>query len=263
VTSLPLEKKARWYATELATTLFASVPTLLTAIGGIVKGAHDGERGVLGFGAGVLVALIVGTTFRALSSRRKDAREAAKKSLRDLEGCLYVLHSAILAMRGLAYTDTAIAKLRVTIFRVLEHDDRVLQIVSFVGSCGGGEGTILSSRSGIVGRAILRGTTAAMIRDGSFDDYVQTLVDGYAMRAHEARILPDDRFAFLAVPLLRHGTSDVVGVVYMDSPDPAFLSDPARPRNDVANSFLLKVATACAGLSSYTELRYPTETSTR
>jgi hypothetical protein len=58
-----------------------------------------------------------------------------------------VLHSAILAMRGLAYTDTAIAKLRVTIFRVLEHDDRVLQIVSFVGSCGGGEGTILSSLS--------------------------------------------------------------------------------------------------------------------
>jgi hypothetical protein len=52
---------------------------------------------------------------------------------------------------------------------------------------------------------VLRGTVGAMIRDGSFDAYVQVLVEEYATHPHEARAFPDDRFAFLAVPDLAAG----------------------------------------------------------
>src|SRR5258707_11238641 len=111
VVTLPLEKKPRWFTTELAATLFAAVPTLVTAVGGIIKGVHEGTRGVLQLGIGVVVALVVGTTFKALQSRRKDKSEAGRGSPRDLEGGIYVLHAAILAMRGLPYDDTSVAKL--------------------------------------------------------------------------------------------------------------------------------------------------------
>jgi hypothetical protein len=261
--TLPVAKKSPWYETELATTVLASVPTVLTAIGGIAKGLHDDTRGFIQLGVAVLVAVVIGTAFNALQSRRKDLREAAKKSPGDLEAALYALHSSIVAMRGLPYEDHIIEKLRVTIFRIEEDEDAVVQIVPFVGDGSGGEGTRASARSGIVGRVVLRGRAAAMIRDGSFDDYVQMLVEDYATHPHEARALRDDRFAFLAVPLRRRGTSPVVGVVYMDSSDPTFFSDPACPQGDVSERFVWMVVTACAGLSLYTDSRYPMEGSSR
>jgi hypothetical protein len=259
--TLPAPKKTRWFATELATTLFAATPTVLAAAGGIAKGWRDDSRGFVVFGVAIVVATALGTAFRALQSRRKDLRDAARRSPADLEAGLYTLHSAVVAMRGLPYDDHAIEKLRVTIFRLVEHEDAVEQIVPFVGGAGGGEGRRLSARSGVIGRAVLQGKVAAMIRDGSFDDYVQTLVESYAMHVHEARALPDDRFSFVAVPIRGRGVGPVVGVVYIDSTDRTFFSDPARPGGDISPPFVLKVATACAGLALYTELRYATEAS--
>ncbi len=255
---LPFESKPRWYTTELATTLFAAVPAFLTGAGGIVEGIRKGAHGVLELGISVLVALIVGTVFKAVRSHYKDAREAARRSPRDLEGCLYTLHAAILAMRDLPYDDSAIAKLRITLFRVTEGEDLAEQILPYVGGGGGGEGTKVSRRSGVVGRAILRGKLAAIIRDGSFDDYVQLLVDEYAMPLEEARALDDGRFAVVAVPLRDPSTSRVVGVVYLDSPDRTFFSHPRRPRDVVYEAFVRKIVGACAGLLAYAELRYPT-----
>src|SRR3954447_16045822 len=113
MTHLPLETKPRWYTTELASTLFAALPTFITAVGGIIKGAHDKTPGYIELGVGVMIALVVGTTFKAVQSRQKDAKDAAKQSHKDLEGCLYILHAAILAMRHLAYEDRTVAKLRV------------------------------------------------------------------------------------------------------------------------------------------------------
>ena len=256
--SLPLPTKPRWYATELASTLFAAVPTVLTAVGGIAKGWREDTRGFVQLGVSVLVATVLGTTFKALRSRLKDRREAAQRSPGDLEAALHALHSSIVAMRGLPYEDHAIEKLRVTLFSIEEAEDIVVQIVPFIGGGDGGVGTKASARSGIVGRAVLRGRPAAMIRDGSSDDYVQMLVEEYAMHAHEARALPDDRFAFLAVPLRRRGTGPLIGVVYFDSPDATFFSEPASP-GGISETFVWKVATACAGLSLYTESRYPEE----
>lgn len=257
--TLPPPMKTRWFATELATTLFAALPTVLAAAGGIAKGWHEETRAFVQFGVAVLLATMLGTTFRAMQSRRKDRREAARRSPADLEAGLYTLHSSIVAMRGLPYDDHAIEKLRVTIFRMMEDQDTVEQIVPFVGGAGGGDGTRWSARSGIVGRAVLRGKVAAMIRDGSFDDYVQMLVEDYATHAREARAMADDRFAFVAVPLRRRGTGPVVGVVYIDATDATFFSDPSAPRGDISEPFIVKVATACAGLGLYTELRYEME----
>ena len=73
------------------------------------------------------------------------------------------------------------------------------------------------------------------------------------------KIIPDDRFAFVAVPLRRRGTGPVIGVVYFDSTDATLFSDPAAPRGDISQPFVVRVATACAGLGLYTELRYAME----
>ena len=255
--NLPLAPKARWWASELATTLFAAVPTLLAAGGGIVQGVRQGDVRSLQLGIAVVIALVVGTTFKALHSRRKDLREYERRSPRDLEGGLYVLHAAILAMRGLPYDDTMIAKLRVTLFRVLEADDVAVQIVPFIGGGDGHEGTRVSRRSGIVGRAILRGKPAASLRDRPFDEYVRVLVDDYAMPFDEARQMPEDRLAFLAVPIVDRKSARIIGVVYMDSPDRTFFSPPARPRDVVSDAFVQQIAGACTGLVTYAQLRYP------
>jgi hypothetical protein len=257
--TLPPPQKTRWYTTELATTLFAAVPTVLTAVGGIVKGCREEARAFVQLGVAVLLATLLGTTVRALRSRQKDRGEAARRSPADLESGLYTLHSAVVALRGLPYDERAVEKLRVTIFRLDEGEDVVEQLVPYVGGAGGGAGTRWSARSGVVGRAVLQGKVAAMIRDGSFDEYVQTLVERYAMHTREARALPDDRFAFVAVPLRRRGTGPVVGVVYFDSTDASFFSDPAAAHGDISEPFVVRVATACAGLGLYTELRYAME----
>jgi hypothetical protein len=259
----PFDSKPRWYATELATTLFAAVPAFLTGAGGVIEGVRKGAPGVLELGVGVLVALAVGTVFKAVRSHYKDAREAARRSPRDLEGCLHTLHAAVLAMRDLRYDDKSIAKLRVTLFRVVESQDLAEQILPYVGGGGGAEGTKVSRRSGIVGRAILRGQPAGTIRDGSFDDYVSLLVNEYATPIEEARQLDDGRFAFVAIPLNDPSTGRVVGVVYMDSPDRTFFSRPGHPRDLVSEVFVQKIVGACAGLLAYAALRYPAEGATR
>jgi hypothetical protein len=241
----------------LATTLFAAVPTLIAATGGIIQGIRQSEHAALRLGVAVLVATLVGTTFKALQSRRKDVGDAARRSPRDLEGALYVLHSAILAMRGLPDDDASSSKLRLTIFSVVERDDVAMQIVPFVGGGDGHEGTRVSRRSGIVGRAILRAQPAASIRDLPFEAYVQTLVHEYAVPIDEARRIPEDRYAFLAVPFVEYRTGRVTGVVYMDSPDRTFFSDPERPRAAVSHAFVRRVARACSGVSAYAQLRYP------
>jgi hypothetical protein len=263
VVKLPFDSKPRWYATELATTLFAAVPAFVTAVGGVVEGVRKAAAGVLELGVGVLVALAVGTIFKAVRSHYKDAREVARRSPQDLEGCLHTLHAAILAMRDLPYDDTAIAKLRVTLFRVVESEDMAEQILPYVGGGGGAEGTKVARRSGIIGRAILRGEPAGTIRDGSFDDYVWLLVKEYATPLDEARQLDDGRFAFVAIPLNDPSTGRIVGVVYMDSPDRTFFSRPERPRDLVSDVFVQRIVGACAGLLAYAELRYPAEGSTR
>jgi metal-responsive CopG/Arc/MetJ family transcriptional regulator len=56
----------------------ASPPTFLTAIAGIVTGAREGTRGVLQFGLLVGLALILGTTFKAMQPHRKDRRAGAR-----------------------------------------------------------------------------------------------------------------------------------------------------------------------------------------
>lgn len=101
-----------------------------------------------------------------------------------------------------------------------------------------------------------------MIRDGSFDDYVQLLVNDYAMPLEEARRVSDGRFSFLALPLVQ-ASGTVVGVFYLDSPDRTFFSDPRQPSDDVSVAFVERIATACAGLAPYTHLRYPSEGSDR
>jgi hypothetical protein len=112
----------------------------------------------------------------------------------------------------------------------------------------------MPSRCGIVGRAITRRKPQGLIRSGSFDDYVKVMCDEYGFLPDEARQLTPDRHAFLAIPLMHGGR--VVGVVYLDSPEPDFFSEPDRP-GEISPLVVGAVTTACGGLAPYTSLRYP------
>jgi hypothetical protein len=117
----------------------------------------------------------------------------------------------------------------------------------------------VSCRSGVIGRAILRGRPAASIRDGAFDAYIEILVRDYAVPRREARELPEDRFSFLAVPIHHRGTDRVAGVVYLESTDRTFLSGPDRPGDGVSGPFVRRIVDACGGLAAYAESAYPKE----
>ncbi len=253
-TNLPLPQKPRWFHTEVAGAAFAAAPSLVASTCAIVAGVVKHDRTPVVTGACVLVAGIFGLVIGIVRSRKKDERERAQKSAADLEGCLYILHAAILAMKGLAYDESNIAKLRVTIHRVIEHASKVRQLVPYVGGGGGGKDREMLSRCGIVGRAITRLKPQGMIREGSFDDYVRVMCEEYGMLVGEARELSDDRFSFLAIPLV-NGRS-AVGVVYLDSTEPDFFSDAAAP-NAISPHMVAMISTSCGGLAPYTRLRYP------
>lgn len=262
-THLPLPKAQPWRETAVASAVFAAVPAVVASLGGIVTGALHGERAAVVTATSTLVASIAGYGIAHARATAKDRKEAERKSPADLEGCLYILHASVLALLGLTYEEKNIKKLRVTIHRVVDDKAsrafKVRQLVPYVpeGSSSvsdQGKGREMPSRCGIVGRAITRRRPQGMIRSGSFDDYVKVMCEEYGFLPDEAHLLTPDRHAFLAIPLMRRGR--VVGVVYLDSPEPDFFSEPERP-DAISPLIVGAVTTACGGLAPYTSLRYP------
>jgi hypothetical protein len=198
--------------------------------------------------AGLAGMAILGTAIKVYQARQKDRGEIDRRSPLDLEGCLHVLHAAILAMKGLPYqrAQGPGSLLRVTIHRVNEDAHTVEQIVPYVGDESGGQGRRFSSRSGVVGRAITTREPAMLTRlDESFESYIHTLTTQWAMPEEEALRLTRDRFAFLAIPLTGAGNK-VIGVLFLDSSDKEFFSEP----------LVGGITTACVGLAQYAKLRY-------
>jgi hypothetical protein len=262
-THLPLPKPLPWRETAVATAVFAALPVFVTSVGGIVTGVLHGERGAVISSTATLTAAIAGYALALSRARAKDRYEAERKSPADLEGCLYLLHASVLAILGFTYEEANIKKLRVTIHRVIDDKDhrafKVRQLVAYVpaGSSSArdqGKGREMPSRCGIVGRAITRRKPVGLVRSGAFDDYVKVMCDEYGFLPDEARQLTPDRHAFLAIPLMRGGR--VVGVVYLDSPEPDFFSEPEAP-GEISPLVVGAVTTACGGLAPYTSLRYP------
>jgi len=274
-THLPLPKAQPWRETEVAGAVFAAAPAFVASACGIVTGAFKGERGAVLATSLTLAASVVGFVIALGRARAKDRREAERKSPADLEGCLYILHAAVLAIRGLTYEERNIKKLRVTIHRVLDGPANraftVRQLVPYVPAGSSlspdqGKGREMPSRCGIVGRAITRQRPQGMIRVGSFDDYMKVMCEEYGFLPEEARQLSPDRHAFLAIPLMKG--QHVVGVVYLDSTDPTLFSDAkatsgaggaggAGTPNVVSPELVGAITTACGGLAPYTSLRYP------
>jgi hypothetical protein len=262
-THLPLPKPPPWRETAVANAVFAALPVMLTSLGGIVTGLLHGERAAVVSSSATLAAAVFGYAIALARARAKDRHEAEGKSPADLEGCLYILHASVLAILGFTYEEANIKKLRVTIHRVLDDGAsrafKVRQLVPYVPAGSSsvpdqGKGREMPSRCGIVGRAITRRKPQGLIRSGTFDDYVKVMCDEYGFLPDEARQLTPDRHAFLAIPLMRGGR--VVGVVYLDSPEHDFFSEPDR-RGEISPLVVGAVTTACGGLAPYTSLRYP------
>jgi hypothetical protein len=112
---------------------------------------------------------------------------------------------------------------------------------------------LLSAAACSGGLVLAPGSTCAIVA-GSFDDYVRVMCEEYGMLVGEARELSDDRFSFLAIPLV-NGRS-AVGVVDLDSTEPDFLSDAGAP-NVISPHMVAMISTSCGGLAPYTRLTYP------
>ncbi len=156
-----------------------------------------------------------------MRAHKKDKAAARARSPFDYTACLYTMHAAILAAKGLEYTEENRKKLRVTIHRVDEAKEKVVQLVDYVGDDTGGAGREFSSRSGVIGRALISPErTALMDRPESNDDYIKALQIDWHMPREEALRLSMGRFSLMAVAIL--GQNNAIGVVYLDSSERGF-----------------------------------------
>jgi hypothetical protein len=214
-------------------------PGTVTLVGGLTD-----RKPLYEYAGGV--AIVVGLLNLALTyarSHAKDKHADERQSPFDYAACLYTMHAALLAHKGLAYTEENRKKLRVTIHRV-EGADKVIQLVDYVGGEGGGAGRAFSSRSGLVGRAITSHKPTIMDRNGTYDEYIAALRSEYHMPEDEAKRVATDRYSYMATPI-KTGTR-VIGVVYLDSSERGFFDASTA---DVA-------VTACAAVAQYANFRY-------
>lgn len=188
----------------------------------------------------------VGAGLSVMKARIED--EAAVNlddSLKPLLCSVHTLHGALRAVdvdRTGANDDiTWKDRLRVTVHRV--DSDGLVQLFPYVGGIGGAAGRKFPSRTGVIGRAVQRGTAIFWARSCERDsEYRQELISTWNYNEREAMELRPDRWAFAAVPLLDEHLA-VAAVVYLDSSDPKFFDD---------NRAMIEGA--CKGLAAYGRL---------
>ena len=246
--SLPRPEQLRWFEAELlGAVLGAILPVIAAAAITLTSGIID-RKPIVAVASGVTILLLVlNGALSVARSRAKDRRDNQRRTPNDFTACLYTAHAAILAHKGLPYTDENRKKLRITIHRVDEGKEKVLQLVDYVGGDGGGAGREFSSRSGLVGRAIIaHDKPAIMEHKVPYDEYLQILRDEYHMPEEEARLVSRDRFSLMATAI-KSGAS-VIGVVFMDSSEQGFFD---KSTADLASA-------ACAAVAQYIRLRHQT-----
>lgn len=244
---LPGVSKTPWYGRESPGVAVGIVTILVPAVVAVWAAATDSKTPGMVVGALFVVALasclqLLLAFYRAQFGDRK---QADKESPLDLTACLLVLHSVLLGLKGLSAEDpkTTLGLLRITILRL--DDEYLEQCVPYVGGLGGEAGRRFSVRSGITGRAAMKGDAMVAVRKSADDSaYRKELVEDWSIPPKEARQRSGDRFSWMAVPLHKE-PEGVIGVVYLDSTEADFFDQDCQT----------VVLWWCMGLLSYVDVR--------
>lgn len=136
--------------------------------------------------------------------------------------------------------------MRLTIHRVVTRGkavppEELEQLFPYMGGEGNSPGRRFSIRSGIIG-LVARGRFAMVAgrECAEHEGFVAELVEDWAYTEHDARKLTPDRHAWMAVPMLS-ATGATVAVVYLDSRDPDFFTEPLQRQ----------VLIICGGINNY------------
>jgi len=236
----PTLKKTSLVELELPTTLLLTVPPAIAAVVGMFK--LDGWPFYLSAFAGVWLGF--GSVFKVLQARAKDRKLAELRGPERLRGCLYVMHAAAIAARGLSPKKEEDREvLRVTIHKA--DGEELVQLLDYTGGTPEhrkGIGRRRSCRSGVIGRAYTSAEPAYFRReDDDFEKYKREMRERWHMLPSETDGLDSDRRAHVAVPIGDDGK--VAAVVFLDSSDRDFFTASIQDM----------IVAHCIGLAQYVQ----------
>jgi hypothetical protein len=250
---IPGTTKRKWHTSETFVELVVSVPPIIAALISAIGIARDPERGMglsyLAFAA--MLWLFVAGAVRVSRAKAKDRNLAAIESPRDLAGCAHVLHGLLCQRCGIP--DHNPARLRITIHRVVPPEqfgkapEWLEQVIPYVGDQGGEVGRKFSIKSGVIGLTARKHAPHTMTWDGTNpQQFIQDLVNTYNYTPQEAEHLVTYRRSWLAVPISGKSQRETIGVLFLDSGEPALFTDEA----------IALVIQASFGLAKYIGERY-------
>jgi len=245
---IPDRKGDRWYEKKAVIEALATVPPVLAAaIGALISLAQRQQRA---FGWWLLagaVWLIGASVAKVLHARAQDRERKRSDEHDGLRAALHVLFTTVCRMAGIAEEQRTAGRLRLTIHRVVtrgksDPPEELEQLLPYMGGPGSPPGRRFSIRSGIIGAVARRKSAMVAVRGcAEHEGFVGELMRDWAYTEDDARRLTPDRHAWMAVPLV-NGNGTTVAVVYLDSREPQFFTDPVQDL----------VLAICAGINAYT-----------
>ena len=244
---IPDRKGDRWYEKKAVIEALATVPPVLAAAIGALISLSDRHERAFGWWLLAGVVWLIGASAAKVLHARAQDRERKRSDEHDgLRAALHVLFATVCRVAGIAETERTSGRLRLTIHRVVtkgkaDPPEELEQLLPYMGGPGNPPGRRFSIRSGIIG-AVARGRFAMVAGRGctEHEGFIEELVEEWAYTEHDARKLTPDRHAWMAVPMLS-AQGATVAVVYLDSRDPGFFTEPLQRL----------ILVICSGINTY------------
>jgi hypothetical protein len=244
---LAIPRRSGWKKWLLQETIIYDVALAIIALAASIIGAWKfflDDKPEIGWPLAVAAAFafVFGVLKQVVLWRQK----AHKDSPHDLAGCLHALHAVLLVGTKL---DTADPKLRITIHVPIKDCAEFEQVLDYVGDgrrkkTGGRKFPIIS---GIIGMAFRDKKMLVMTRKNENPTlYIDELMKDWSYSEEEARKRDPETMAWAALPLRKSDQDPVEGVIYLDSVDRDFFTD---PRSTL-------ILAAAGGIARYVAQRY-------
>ncbi len=229
----------------------AAIPPIITTATGAALNLNDPTKRTIGWWlAGAAAWLLATGVLKILNAGSQDRDAKAADEHVGLKASLRVLYGTVLAATGTKEGD---GNLRVTLHRVVEPPSKgrgpaeLEQMFPYLGdSSKKFEPRRFPIQSGIIGRAAReKAAIAASRQNEDYEAFIAELVTYWSYTEADARALSAGRKSWMAVPILGPG-DETRAVVYLDSVDPLFFSDPVQDL----------ILAGCSGITAYTREAY-------
>lgn len=222
------------------------LPPLVTAAVGALVSLGDAEKRTLGWWlAGATAWLALASAIKVLHAAVQDRDRKRVQEYAGLRGSLWVLYESVRRASGVEKPGDG--TLRVTIHRLVpprkkaDAAEELEQLLPYLGGTGGAARRTFSIRAGAVGLAVRsRGPVTTKRKSAGHSEFVKELIKDWGYTEKEARSIPADRQAWMAVPIFS-ADGAVVAVVSLDTSVPGFFTRAVQRL----------VGNACGGIAAY------------